>query len=349
MKTYSSSAPYVTPRVIASTILISVIFSIAACSTNQHKPVDTNKPFQLIQQDHPLVGKIWDVNQEQYIGKEQLLDAVFSSDYVMLGETHDNIKHHEDHGWIIRELSKKKPNIAVAFEMVTEEQANTINSTENLTTEKTLDILEAAKIGWEYKKYYGPVFASVVEAKLKIYPADLDRPTMMKVVREGQENAPEDLQALLEEKQLSEEDREALRKEIEGTHCGMINEDMTKAMMLGQRVRDAAIGNNLYRVKTSGVDAAVLVSGSGHIRKDRGAPMYLSGQDKSASILTIAWLEVSEEASDPKEYAKPWGRETLPFDYVVFTPAADRPDPCEEMKKFMEHKHKKSKAEKTDE
>jgi len=332
-------------RLIISALIL-ILLPLAACSTNKNKSENDTAPYNLTEKNHPLVGKIWDVNQKQYISKEQLLDHVFSSDYVMLGETHDNIKHHEDQGWIIRELSNKKPNIAVVFEMVNEEQANTINNTDNLTTEKALDILEEAKTGWEYKKYYGPVFESVVVAKLKVYPADLDRPTMMKVVREGQDNAPNELQALLEKNQLSDEDREALKKEIEATHCGMINEEMTKAMMLGQRVRDAAIGNNLYQAKTAGFDAVVLVSGSGHVRKDRGAPMYLSAEDPNASILSIAWLEVSGDATDPKDYAKPWGREAMPFDYVIFTPAADRPDPCEEMKKFMEHK--KNHGKKTD-
>lgn len=345
MTTQLHISPSLVTRLIVSVFLL-VTVAITACSTNQNKTENEKEPYKLTHKDHPLVGKIWDVNQKQYISKKQLLDHVFSSDYVMLGETHDNIKHHEDQGWIIRELSNKKPNIAVVFEMVNEEQANAINSTDNLTTEKALDILEEAKTGWEYKKYYGPVFTSVVEAKLKVYPADLDRPTMMKVVREGQENAPNELQALLDKKQLSDEDREALRKEIEATHCGMINEDMTKAMMLGQRVRDAAIGNNLYQAKTAGFDAVVLVSGSGHVRKDRGAPMYLSAEDPNASILSIAWLEVSDDATDPKDYAKPWGREAMPFNYVIFTPAADRPDPCEEMKKFMQHK--KNHGKKTD-
>ncbi|WP_455208180.1 ChaN family lipoprotein [Kaarinaea lacus] len=346
MTTYYYFIPSLVTRLIIPALIL-LIVNTAACSTNQNKPVNQNVPFELTQKDHPLVGKIWDVEQEQYVSKEQLLDKVLSSDYVMLGETHDNIKHHEDHGWIISELSNKKPRTVVAFEMVNEEQASTINSSDNLTTDKALDILEQAKTGWEYKKYYGPVFGSVVQANLKIYPADLDRPTMMKVVREGQENAPDELQSLLQNNQLSDEDREALRKEIEATHCGMINEDMTKAMMLGQRVRDAAIGNSLYRAKTSDIQAVVLVSGSGHIRKDRGAPMYLSAQDKTASILSIAWLEVAEDVKDPKEYATPWGRETMPFDFVVFTPAADRPDPCEEMKKFMHHKKNNNK--KTDE
>ena len=320
--------------------LLLLVFSLSAFAK------DDKEPYKLIQQNHPLVGKIWDVNKQRYITKDQLLEKVLISDYVLLGETHDNIKHHEDHGWVINELNKKGLKLAVALEMVTAEQANAINNSENPTTDEVLDILEKAKIGWGYKKYYRPVFDSIVKANVKIYPADLDKATMMKVVREGKEHAPDELKGLLKTNQLSDETREALKKEIEGTHCGMINEEMTKAMMLGQQVRDAAMANNLYDIKDPETQAVVLISGSGHVRKDRGAPMFLGSKDKSASITSIDWLEVDEETTDPKIYATPWGQEKLPFDYVVFTPAADRPDPCEEMKKFMEHKHKKNKDKK---
>ena len=326
-------------------ILFQSLLLLFTLSINAHAK-DDGKPFKLIQQDHPLVGKIWNVNKQQYLTKDQLLEKMLISDYILLGETHDNIKHHEDHGWVISELNKKGLNIVVAMEMVTEDQASSINSSKNPSTDDVMEILEKAKVGWEYKKYYRPVFDSIVKSNIKVYPADLDRATMMKVVREGKENAPDELKRLLKTNQLSDETREALKKEIEGTHCGMINEEMTKAMMLGQQVRDAAIATNLSKLKNGETQAVVLISGSGHIRTDRGAPMYLSSKDKSASITSIAWLEVDEETTDPKIYATPWGQETLPFDYVVFTPAADRPDPCEEMKKFMEHKHKKNQGKK---
>lgn len=335
-----SLAVHAVVSILSQSLLLLFTLSINAYAK------DDGKPLKLIEQDHPLVGKIWDVNKQQYITKDQLLQKVLISDYVLLGETHDNIKHHQDHGWVISELNKKGLNIAAALEMVTKEQADAINSSENPTTDSVMDTLEAAKIGWEYKKYYRPVFDSIVNANIKIYPADLDKATMMKVVREGKENAPDELKSLLKTNQLSDEVREALKKEIEGTHCGMINDEMTKAMMLGQQIRDAAMANNLFALKNPEVQAVVLISGSGHIRKDRGAPMYLSSKDKSASITSIAWLEVDEETTDPKIYATPWGRKILPFDYVVFTQAVDRPDPCEEMKKFMEHKHKKSNGKK---
>jgi uncharacterized iron-regulated protein len=302
---------------------------------------NVNEPFELVNQDHQLVGKIWDVKNQQFINRQQLLDKALQSNYVMLGETHDNIRHHQDHGWFIEKISNQKPKTAVAMEMVNKEQADGVNKETDKNLDKVINILEQAKVGWEYDKYYRPVFSSIINAGLTVYPADLERATMMQVVRGDGEGTPEELQALLDKTPLPEDQQEALKTEIEKTHCGMINAEMTTAMMRGQRTRDAAIANNLYKIRQSDeATTVILVSGSGHIRKDRGAPMYLGSQDKNAAIITIAWLEVDENTTDPAEYLHRWGDDALPFDYVVFTPSADRPDPCEEMRKFME-KHKK--------
>jgi len=304
---------------------------------------ETKEPLKLLPQSHPLIGKIWSTKGKKYIDMDHLLKSVYQSDYVLLGETHDNVKHHEDHGWMISKIADKSQHAAIAFEMLNTDQANVVNNVEFKNTDELLETLEQAKTGWEYKKYYKPVFDSVFKAKLPMHAAEIGRTTLMNIVSKGISHAPEDVQDVLEKTKLSDEATESLKKEIEMTHCGMINDEMTQAMMLGQKVRDAAIGTTLYNMKKDPVDKAILVAGSGHIRNDRGAPMYLKTRDKNAKITSVAWLEIDTETTDPQTYSKRWGTNELPFDYVVFTAQVDRPDPCEEMKKFMQHKNQQGK------
>lgn len=300
---------------------------------------DRQEPLKLLSQDNELIGKIWSVAESKFIDKQQLLDAAYQSDYILLGETHDNVKHHEDHGWIIGKIAEHSKRTAVAFEMLNQDQEKLVNNVEFNNTGELLETLEQAKTGWEYKKYYEPVFDSVFKARLPMHAAEINRKSLMGIVKKGLSEAPEEVQALLKKTKLSDEATESLKKEIEMTHCGMINDEMTKAMMMGQKVRDAAIAETLYKMKQNkDIDTAVLVAGSGHIRKDRGAPFYLQAEDKNARITAIAWLEIEEEVIEPTAYSKRWGTSDLPFDFIVFTPGADRPDPCEEMKKYMDHK-----------
>ena len=322
---------------IYSTISIAALLS-AVQINNVALAEKSTEPLKLLPQSHSLIGKIWSTKDKKFIEKEELLQSVYQSDYILLGETHDNTKHHEDHGWMISKIADKSQHAAIAFEMLNQDQTNVINNVEFSNTDELLETLEQAKTGWEYKKYYKPVFDSVFKAKLPMHAAEIGRTTLMNIVTKGISEAPEDVQALMEQTKLSEEAIESLKKEIEMTHCGMINDEMTRSMMLGQQVRDAAIGTTLFNMKKKPVDRAILVAGSGHIRNDRGAPLYLKTRDKDAKITSVAWLEIDTETTDPQTYSKRWGTSQLPFDFVVFTAQVDRPDPCEEMKKFMQHK-----------
>src|SRR2546429_67817 len=83
-------------------------------------------------------------------------------------------------------------------------------------------------------------------------------------------------------------------------------------------------------------DGAVLIAGAGHVRRDRGVPVHLARQAPDASIASVAFVEVDAAAVKPGDYAKAFGSDALPFDYVWFTPKVDDADPCEKLKKATE-------------
>ena len=82
-------------------------------------------------------------------------------------------------------------------------------------------------------------------------------------------------------------------------------------------------------------------AGSGHIRKDYAVPYYLQQEMPELNILSLAFIEVSEEMLKPSDYAAAWNTQNLPFDIIWFTSRAEREDQCEKMKAYM--KKKKSK------
>jgi len=79
-------------------------------------------------------------------------------------------------------------------------------------------------------------------------------------------------------------------------------------------------------------DGAVLITGVGHARRDRGVPAHLARHIPDAKIASLAFLEVDPAATKPADYAARFGGEPLPFDYVWFTPKIDDADPCEKFK-----------------
>ena len=321
-------------------------FSIAFCScqSSSTRPMSPQASDTQLESHNDLIGKIWDVKNEKFIDHQQLFKNISTSHYILLGETHDNLQHHNDHALLIQQIAAIQPHTAIAMEMVNSDQVNAIDKAKITSTNDLLNILENSNNNWDYRKYYASVFDSIFNAKLTIIAADLDKPELMNILRGGFAYAPKQIQQLIQNNPLTDQAQESLKLEIEATHCGMATDNMTKAMMLGQQVRDANIAINLFKTSHEGAPEVVLISGSGHIRRDRGVPMYLHSLDPANNIVSVAWLEVNNEYPNPGDYAAQWSQSQLPFDFVVFTQQTERTDPCEEMKKFMHHMKKQKKS-----
>src|SRR4029077_6314155 len=110
----------------------------------------------------------------------------------------------------------------------------------------------------------------------------------------------------------------AQEREIDIGHCNALPQSTLPAMARGQFARDAVMASILGKHASHG---AVLIAGNGHVRRDIGAPRWLSPEQRLRT-LTVGYLEVgalsAQEAS---------------FDIVVRTAAADRLDPCIEFRK----------------
>jgi len=293
-------------------------------------------PVELLLTDHVLAEKIWDVKAKRFVDKQQLTKNIYTSNYVLLGETHDNPVHHKYQAWVIDTLSAKLPNASVAFEMISTTQGKAIEDEKISSSDELIGILNQHEAGWEYERNYKPVFDSVIKAGYTMHPANFDRNTLFDIVKKGEESAPQAIKAVLKKNRVNKKDKAVMAKEIEEAHCGMANVKMISAMMLGQRVRDAVM--SLALVNNRKDSAAILIAGSGHVRNDRGVPVYLQKEDASATILTIGFMEVSEDAESVENYAEYWKSNQLPFDYVWFTARVDRPDPCEDMRRHMQKK-----------
>jgi uncharacterized iron-regulated protein len=91
-------------------------------------------------------------------------------------------------------------------------------------------------------------------------------------------------------------------------------------MVNAQRARDMRMARALAG---AGVERTALIAGNGHVRRDRGVPLYLAG----ASALAIGQVEVRPGVDAPADYFGGFAS-VRSYDYVRFTPRATREDPC---------------------
>ncbi|KUJ78359.1 ChaN family lipoprotein [Ruegeria profundi] len=237
-----------------------------------------------------------------------ILNAMKSSDVVILGEIHDNPQHHI----VQAEALKAIMPSAVVWEMVTEEGAQRLANKAVSDPEELARILKWIESGWPPLSMYYPVFQA---SDAPIYGAMVPRAAARAAMERGAATAlgadaarfgltiplPPAEQAAREADQLA-------------AHCDAIPESVLPQMVAIQRLRDAVLARAVLRATDETGGPIAVITGNGHARKDRGIPTYLS---RLRPGLKVFVLGQSEDGVVDGE-----------FDAVLDSPAVEREDPC---------------------
>jgi uncharacterized iron-regulated protein len=293
-------------------------------------------------QDHPLVGRIWDVAAGQFMDQTTLVDHLQRSRYVLLGEKHDNPDHHRLQAWLLRALIAAGRRPVVGFEMFTVADAPALERHLAAHPNDAAGLAEAVNwsgSGWPAWVMYLPIAEAALQAHLPILATNLAPATVQSLEQHGVDALDATLVSRLELDQPIAADTQAtMALEIREGHCGYASEVQIKAMILVQRARDAQMAERLMAGQQ---DGAVLIAGAGHARRDFGIPRYLAHKAAGAMVIAVAFLEVSQDLAEPSAYATQFHRQTLPFDFVWFTPRLDDQDPCEAFQEQLQKLERK--------
>jgi uncharacterized iron-regulated protein len=262
---------------------------------------------------------------------------------VLLGEVHDNPAHHQLRAWMIentvRTFAQWRP--AIVFEQISADQKAAVEKFNArveagdgaANADELLRLLDWDKSGWPPGRTYKPLFAAAIAAKLPFYAGDPSPERVKSVTKEGLSLISAEERARLRlDKDLPEPLRNALGKELANGHCGTLPPEAVDGMAAAQRYRDASLADSaLAAAEKHG--SAILIAGNGHVRDDRGVPWYIRERAPTARVATVMILEVESGKVDPFEYV-PLDPENRPVvDALIFTPAAERPDPCQSLLK----------------
>lgn len=285
--------------------------------------------------DHPLAGRLWAVREAQFISPETLIARLAGARFALLGEGHENADHHRLQAWVVAALARAGRRPAIAFEMLTLDQAPLLERHLAASPRDAAGLGEAVgwgRSGWPPWPLYQPIAEAALAAGLPLAAANLSRATT-DAVRGGGLTAlgPSLVDGLALGEPLPPAVRARMATEIDEAHCGYAPPAMVERMIDVQLARDAHMAHRLARA--GGSDGAVLIAGYAHVRRDRGVPVFLARAAPGAEIASLAFLEVHPGRTVPEAYA-PDG--ALPFDYVWFTPRHDDTDPCEKFKASLE-------------
>lgn len=301
------------PLVIATGLL----GVLSACTTTSSKQPQLTSP------ETPLAGRIWDVRNKRYIDRATVVDRTLSTEYLLLGERHDNPVHHQHQTWFIRQLRQHQRQVSVAFEMIDNNQGDHLHEHDIDSVDQMIEVLDQTDTNWRYQTFYKALFSQVLAAGYRIDSANLDGKQLMRYVGRGEDKLAPAYKHILHKVPLSPAQWNALQKDIKESHCNILDDRTIGKMAQAQRLRDVIMAHSL---SASEAPVKVLISGAGHARNDRGVPIYLG---KQAKVLSIGFIEVENGLDRITSYAHLWNAETLPFDLVWFTPRVIREDPCE--------------------
>jgi uncharacterized iron-regulated protein len=279
-----------------------------------------------LDRDHPLVGKIWDVQARAFVEPAAVFARAAKARFVLLGERHDNPDHHRLQARVVEGLLGAGRRPAVVFEMLELEQQPLIDS--YLAQPGATAAGFGAALGWEKTSWppfseYQPIFEVAFAGKLAIKAGNIAQLDAKALVKQGLAALPEArAHELWLDRPFPAPLEAALVEELAASHCGMLPEHLLSPMALAQHARDAQLARVLGGSAVG--DGAVLIAGGGHARLDRGVPYYLALGSSDARVVSVVFHEVRHADRDPQAYAGDEG----PFDFVWFTPRESDDDPC---------------------
>ena len=263
-------------------------------------------------------GAIYEVASGQALDPDTLAQRLGRADIVVLGEVHDNPAHHAAQAWVVGAL---QPD-GLAFEMIPalSEEGIAVFLSQGGAYGEIGPAIGWERTGWPDWEMYRPIFTAA--PRPVITGGGLSRRLIHRAIASSAYLAVPDLrfQPYLAKPQPPET-QAAMESEMIDAHCGKLPAKAAAGMVEAQRLRDASFAAAALRARDVGQGRAVLITGNGHARTDRGVPTYLAQVAPRLKVLSLGQIETGRplDAAEIK---------SLPYDYVWLSPPFDRPDPC---------------------
>ncbi len=239
---------------------------------------------------------------------DDVLAAMQDADVVILGEIHDNPRHHLVQTEALGAIAPS----AVVWEMVTEEGAQRLAQTAASNPEELSRILRWAESGWPPLSMYYPVFQA---SDAPVYGAMVPRTAARAAMEKGAATAlGADAARYGLTVPLSPEDQAAREADQLAAHCDALPAEMLPQMVSIQRLRDAVLTRAILRADEETGGPIAVITGNGHARTDRGIPTFLSRLKPGLKVFVLGQSE--------------GGAIDGTFDAVIDSPEIEREDPC---------------------
>jgi len=224
----------------------------------------------------PEAEEIFKLPAGEKISFQHLLDDLMGARVIFVGESHDQVEHHQIQVRIIKDLVVRGKEVAIGMEMFEKSQQPILDKWSNglLTEEEFLREVQWEKTWSMDYQLYKPILDEVKNHHLKVIALNVQRDLVRKVAQNGIENlSPED-KAKLPEINLTDKEHLAYIKTIYRNHRGGSAQKF-KHFYQAQCLWDDGMADTLSQFLKSPEGKGktmVVIVGSGHIVFDFGIP-----------------------------------------------------------------------------
>jgi uncharacterized iron-regulated protein len=214
----------------------------------------------------PLAEHIWDSAARRFVTEEDVRRRVATSDIALLGETHDNARHHEIQAHLLAAATAGGRRPALVLEQIDIEWQRDVDAARRPGATPS-DIARAGRVGtgWQWP-LYEPLVAFALEKALPIVAANMPRARLREIAAQGLDAlGPGETQRLALDRTHSDVRRAATRRLLIEGHCGETRG--VEPMIEMQHARDAVMAD---RSLAAAGDGAVAIVGRGPARADVG-------------------------------------------------------------------------------
>lgn len=247
-----------------------------------------------------------------------------NADVIYLGESHDNPAHHAHQRAVLDALAARGAKPVVAFEMLQADQQASVDAA--LARPHDVAALDEAlrwkARGWPSFAMYAPLFEIAARERWPVVALDLDPATSRRIAREGLAAMGDRAGSLASSLQPDRARDDAIAATIRDGHCGLLPAARIPTMVEAWHARNVAMARGIAAALERARPVVVIV-GRGH-QDAGGLPAQLAAIRPGTRQLVVAMVE-----------AQPQGASDLASsgDVVWRTPAVDRGDPCEGLRR----------------
>ena len=267
--------------------------------------------------DNPLIGQFWSPATESFVSWREVARYMPRGGWLMLGEQHDHPDHHLVQAYFIYYLAERGLLGHVAMEMIASDQQRAIDAYQGAPERVKPEDLNWPSRGWPWERYEHQVKAAL-ELSPRLIFGDLST-EQKNAVRTSEEGIAH----------YSDRHTAFMAELIVASHCNMFSIERATPMVDMQIARDQVMAQQMIAHALPG-QVGVFIAGSGHVRADYGAPLWMA---EDVPVHTLILVGVGE-GSDPRDYLKVQGvssgpEEKNPADLLFFVPGIPKVDYCE--------------------